>query len=174
MKVISKSARVLVAAAFLLVGVIGFSGSAGAVSTGSVVNNGAGGVTITYSLSQGDSMSIHLYSPSSTCAAGPNIPPQPLYFLLTTGTPNPPTLGPSPFTLDGTVTVDQVSGPDTTIPTGLYQFCLYSQNSGTFALLSSVQTTIGTVTPTTTSSTSSTTSPVADPATDPVAPALTG
>lgn len=169
MKVISKSARVLVAAALLLLGVIGFSGSAGAVSTGSVVNNGAGGVTITYTADQGDGISILVYNSSSTCSTG--FPPQPLYFL-NTSSPQAPILGPSPFTLDGTTTVRQ-GGPNTTIPTGSYQFCLYAEAGGSFTLLSSVQTTIGTVTPTTTSP-SSTTSTSTDPAADPVAPTFTG
>lgn len=171
MKVISNSARVLVAAAFLLVGVIGFTGSAGAVSTGSVVNNGAGGVTVTYTAGQGDAITVMVYSSGTICS--PGFPGPPLYFIGT-GFINPPVLGASPFTLNGTTTVNQVSAPATTIPTGLYQFCLYSEYASSFTLLSSVQTTIGTVTPTTTSSTTSTTTPAADPATDPVAPAFTG
>ena len=166
MRLISKSARAVVATAVLIVGVIAIGGSADAVTTGSVVNNGAGGVTVTYSADQGVGVTVLVYGSSATCSTG--FPPQPLYFL-NTGSPQPPVLGPSPFTLDGTVTVRQ-GGPNTTIPNGLYMFCLYSEDGGTFVLLSSVLTTIGTVTPTTTvpTSTSSTTTVV------PVTPSITG
>ncbi len=169
MRSIIRATRLIAVAALVITVAIGFGSPAGAVSTGSVVNNGAGGVTITYTADQGDGISILVYSSSSTCSVG--FPPQPLYFL-NTSSPQAPILGPSPFTLDGTTTVRQ-GGPNTTIPTGSYQFCLYAEAGGTFTFLSSVQTTIGTVTPTTTSPSSSTSTSTA-PAADPVAPAFTG
>ena len=133
-------------------------------------------MTVTYSRGQNDMVGLQIYTALTPCVTS-GFPPSPEYYLVTSGNP---TLGTSPVTVDQTTSVAQVSSPNpTTIPTGTYQFCLYDATGGNFVLLSSVQTTIGTVTPTTSATTTTTAAPttttttttVVDP---PVTPTFAG
>ena len=166
---IPRSVRILVAGLLAVSTLTVFGVSpAGAAATGSVVNNGAGGVTVTYTVGQGETVGLHVYTALTACDTS-SFPPPPQYYLLS-GLGSAPLLGASPATVDQTTSV-HTGQSSSTIPAGTYQFCLYDITGGNFVLLSGVQTTIGTVTPTTSSTTTSTTTA---PAADPVAPAFTG
>lgn len=166
---VSRSVRIAVAGLLAVSALTVFGvNPAGAAATGSVVNNGAGGVTVTYTIGQGESVGLHVYTALTACDTS-SLPPAPQYYLLA-GVGNAPFLGASPATVDQTTSV-HAGQSSSTIPTGTYMFCLYDNSGGGFVLLSGVQTTIGTVTPTTSSTTTSTTTA---PAADPVAPAFTG
>ena len=171
-------ARFAAVGAFVVSTLTVFAASpAGATSTGTVVNNGAGGVTVTYVAGANETVALHVYTSLAACDQS-NLPPAPDYYLLSLG--GTPALGASPATVDGSTQVNIINGgsPTGTIPTGTYQFCLYSlpQSGGSpsFTFLSGVQTTIGTVTPTTSATTTTTapTTTTADPA--PATPVYAG
>ncbi|CAB4580684.1 MAG: hypothetical protein F2947_01060 [Actinobacteria bacterium] len=149
---------------------------ASAAATASMVDNGDGSVTVTYSgAAPGDSIVFMGLPSGTTCSS--QIPPASGLFFVTTDVSSPLSArmaaSPATFT-SGTAVFNGGGGGNppgaTTIAAGVYNVCLlriYSQQPNT--VIQQMQVTLGTVTPTT-SATTSTTAPAADP----VAPAFTG
>lgn len=181
---IGRMVRVVLATAVLTTAGIGFAGSAGAVSTGSLtpVTNG---VTVTYSSPNtgADGVFVMIYPSPHTCAAGDN-PGTATYFLMSENAgPAYVRLGASPRTLEFGSTVSVNGGSASgTIAAGIWEVCLVWNNQGSFTVLSSATMTAvdpsppTTSTPTTTPS-SPTTGANGSPGVtegDPMAPAFTG
>lgn len=151
--------------------------SAGAAASGSMVDSGNGSLIVTYSVSGGDDVFLMLIAQGSTCSPSSPFGQANLFFVPAVQVNNDPWLGTSPATVTAGNPAMNSQGPNAVIAAGYYQACLYTANSGTFALAQSLATTMGSPTPTT-SSTTTTLAPGgstgADPATDPVTPAYTG
>ena len=151
--------------------------SAGAAASGSMVDSGNGSLIVTYSVSGGDDVFLFLIAQGSTCSPSSPFGQAYLFSVPAVLVNNDPWLGTSPATVTAGNRAMNSQGPNAVIAAGFYQACLYTLNSGTFALAQSLATTMGSPTPTTTSTTTTLApggSTGADPAADPVAPAFTG
>jgi hypothetical protein len=126
--------------------------------SGSIVDNGNGTATVTYS---GDVL-VYLLSAGSTCPDLGNIA-GPYEYVLSRENPPQAALAASPALIeDGTMAM--TSGGPRSIAAGTYQACMYAGNGPSAALVSDLEVNIGQVAPTTTTTSG----------TDPVVPAFTG
>ena len=172
----SRSVRLALAGLLAVSAVTIFGASpASAVATASMVDNGNGSITVTYSGvvagPNGFDVVLLFLSEGATCPV--NAYPNPYLFNLYA---NPmgggsPVMAASPATIGVGTSVMGPNGPQAIpLTTGNYQACLYTQDIGPndYTNAGSLAVTIGQVTPTTTTTT--TTAPAADP----VAPSFTG
>ncbi len=142
---------------------------ASAAATGSLANNGNGGLVVTYSPSPGTSqnaINLEIYPSTSSCGNFNDT------LAVVSSDPQAPAqaqIAASPATLVAGSTAYAVNqGPQPfTLANGAYLFCLYGSTGN---LLDSLTMTIGQATPTTTAAPATTTAPAADP----VTPAYTG
>jgi hypothetical protein len=178
----SRSVRIAVAGLLAVSALTIFGASpASAAATASMVDNGNGSITVTYSGvvpgSNGFDVVLAFMSQGATCPV--NAYPNPNLFSLYANSMGggAPVMAASPATIGVGTSVMGPNGPGAVpLTSGNYQACLYTQvNSGaniTYTNAGSLAVTIGQVTPTTTATTSSPTTTTA--AGTPVAPAFTG
>ena len=167
----SRSVRIALAALLAVSALTVFGASpASAAATGSLVDNGDGTATLTYSgQTLNENISV-LGLPSGTTCTTQSRPPSATFFL-TSDTQAPGGAMPSnPFTIQVGTTAYTVFGGSpgpVTIAAGSYNFCVQSYDVGTqvVTVIQQLEVTLGSVAPTTT-----TTAPAADP----VTPAFTG
>ena len=128
-----------------------------------LVDNGDGSMTVTYSpATQPASVWVSLFPSGTTCSPG-GVPTGRLYLLGPAIPSNPFTSSPAVVSAGtGAMTGTQPYGA-TTIAAGSYQACMYYNSGQQTVLEQSLAVTLGVVTPTTTA-----------PAGDPVAPAFAG
>ncbi len=164
---LSRWARIAVAGLLAVSALIVFSASpASAAATGSLVDNGDGTATLTYSGSTSTDFIVLLGLPSGTTCTAASTPPGATFFL----TSSPST--PSPITIQTGTSANSLSvnppGP-VTVAAGTYNLCVHNYISQLCAatVLQQLEVTIGSVAPTTTTTTTA-------PAADPVAPSFTG
>jgi len=124
--------------------------------SGSIVDNGNGTATVTYS----GNVFITLLSAGSTCA-DPYVGSASYEYMLSGENPPQAALAASPALIEAG-TMAMTNGGPAAIAAGTYQACIYPGNGG--ALLSGLEVNIGQVAPTTTTTSG----------TDPVVPAFTG
>ena len=171
----TRSTRMVVASALLVSTAVVFAASpANAAGTGSMVDNGDGSMTVTWTASApGDSVLINFYPSGTTCpqqADGINVS-----FNIAGGTGSPiPALGASPALLSAGSSVRGGLPPASMqIPAGPRVACLYGRDAQNLApLLQSLSITFAAVAPTTTTTTTTTIAGGASG--DSVAPAFTG
>jgi hypothetical protein len=176
----SRSVRIAVAGLLAVSALTIFGASpASAAATASMVDNGNGSITVTYSGvvagANGFDVVLAFMSQGATCPV--NAYPNPYLFNLYA---NPmgggsPVMAASPATIGVGTSVKGPNDPGAVpLTTGNYQACLYTQDIGgkTNTNAGSLAVTIGQVTPTTTTTTASPTTTTA--AGTPVAPAFTG
>ena len=166
----SRLAGFAAAAAMAISAVTFFAVSpANAVVTGSLADNGSGGLVVTYSPSPGtqqDGINLEIYPSTSSCgnfndtlaviSSDPQAPAQ----SQIAASPATLSVGSTGYALNG-------GAQPFALANSAYLFCLYG-NQG--ILLDSLTMTLGQATPTTTAAPTTTTAPAADP----VAPAFTG
>lgn len=155
--------------------------AAGDISA-SVVDNGDGTMTLTYSnvdLEAGEFVVVFLFAAGSTCPAdadtAANDPTQP--FVLTNSNDLP--LPPSPVVIGPGTPAYKLEFPSfvsATITPADYEVCLYfpSDESGIASLQQSLAVSLQEPAPTTTTTVAPTTTTTAPPAPKPVTPAFTG
>lgn len=166
---ITRAGRFLAAAALALSAVTLFAVSpASAVPTGSLANNGTGGLVVTYSPSPGtaqDNVMLEIRLTTSTCGSG-----APLAVLISDPTsPAGSQISGSPATIVAGSTAYAINASQPfTVASSTYLFCLFDGN--TMNQLDSLTMTIGQAPPTTSTTIAPTTTAPADPAT----PAYTG
>lgn len=169
---LSRWARIAVAGLLAVSALTVFGASpASAAATGSLVDNGDGTATLTYSGSTATDYIVLLGLPSgTTCTAG-STPPGAMFFLTSSPQATGGGMTASPMTIQTGTSAYSLSvsppGP-VTVAAGTYNLCVHnyiSQQGAT--VLQQLEVTIGSVTPTTTSTTTA-------PAADPVTPAFTG
>lgn len=171
MSSLSRSIRIVVSGLFAVAAVTVFAASpASAAVTASLVNNGDGTATLTYSgTSPGDDLVV-LGLPSSTTCTSQTGPFDACFFLGSTPQAPGGAMGASPLSLQvGTPAYKLVAGPGSgpiTIAAGTYNICLHNLvGQSQVTVLQQLQVTIGSVVPTTTTTAA---------ASDPVAPSFTG
>ncbi len=172
----SRSVRLAVAGLLAVSALTIFGASpASAVATASMVDNGNGSITVTYSGTvagpTGFDVVLLFLSEGATCPV--NAYPNSYLFNLYVNEGGP-VMAASPATIGVGTSVMGPNGPQAIpLTTGNYQACLYTQDIGPndYTNAGSLAVTIGQVTPTTTTTTTTTTTA---PAADPVAPAFTG
>ena len=167
----TRSIRMVVASALFVSTAVVFAASpANAFSTGSLSDDGNGGLVVTYSSPTAqDSIQVEIHTAGSSCTS-----PQTTLGLLTnnSGAPQSAQIAASPATIVVGTTAYAVPGGGTfTVAAASYLFCLFDlQQINT--PLAQLTMTIGQASPTTTSTSTTT---AAGGATDnPVAPAFTG
>jgi len=177
----TRSTRMVVASALFVSTAVVFAASpANAAGTGSMVDNGDGSMTVTWTASAPtDSVLINFYPSGTTCpqfADGINVS-----FNIEGGTGVPvPKLGASPTLLSAGSSVRGGLPPASMqIPVGPRMACLYGRDGQNPApLLQSLPITFAAVAPTTTTTTTTlpttTTTIAGGAAGDPVTPAFTG
>ena len=180
----TRSTRMVVASALFVSTAVVFAASpANAAGTGSMVDNGDGSMTVTWTASAPtDSVLINFYPSGTTCpqiADGINVS-----FSIEggTGVSAVPKLGASPTLLSAGSSVRGGLPPASMqIPAGPRMACLYGRDGQNLApLLQSLPITFAAVAPTTTttststSTSTSTTTAAGGASGDPVAPAFTG
>jgi len=176
----TRSTRTVVASALFVSTAVVFAASpANAAGTGSMVDNGDGSMTVTWTASAPDSVKINFYPSGATCpqfADGINVS-----FNIEGGTGVPvPKLGASPALLSAGSSVRGGMPPASMqIPAGPRMACLYGRDGQNLApLLQSLPITFAAVAPTTTTTTTTlpttTTTIAGGAAGDPVTPAFTG
>ena len=187
-------ARVAAVGAFAVSAMTMFAASpAGAVATASMVDNGNGSITVTYSGNvagpSGYDVFLTFMTQGSTCPAMPFTQ----YTYVLSANPvggSSPNMAASPATVTSGTLVMGSSGPQgIALPAGLYQACLYTNiiQTSTFSSAGSLAVTIGnpvvttsstststTMAPTTTTTAASGATTSTTAAGDPVAPAYTG
>ena len=171
----TRSIRMVVASALFVSTAVVFAASpANAAGTGSMVDNGDGSMTVTWTASAPDSVLINFYPSGATCpqfADGINVS-----FNISGGTGSNPALGASPTMLSAGSSV--WGGPPPApmqIPAGPRMACLYGRDGQNIApLLQSLPITFAAVAPTTTTTTTTTTTIAGGGSGDPVAPTFTG
>jgi len=137
--------------------------------SGSIVDNGDGTATATYS----GNVLIYLLTAGSTCA-DPIVGGSDYEYMLTGENPPQAALAASPALIDAGTMAMTSSGP-TAIAAGTYQACMYAGTGQGAALLLGLEVNLGQVAPTTTSTTSAPgSSTTTSPAGDPVVPAFAG
>jgi hypothetical protein len=169
---LSRSVRIAVAGLFAVSAVIIFGASPASAATGSLVDDGNGGLVVTYSSSPGDYIVLEIHTSGSGCSS----PASTLAVL--SNDPSAPQLAQiaaSPVTIVAGSTAFGIQSQGAyTLAATSYTFCLMPQS---FVLpvtpLAQVTMTLGQGAPTTTSTTTapSTTTTAAG---TPVAPAFTG
>jgi hypothetical protein len=166
----SRSVRIAVAGLLAVSALTIFGASpASAAATGSLVDNGDGSATITYSgVTVGDDVVV-LGLPSGTTCTAQTGPFNATFFLTTDPQAPGGAMPASPMTIQAGTSAFSTGNPPgaMTIAAGTYNLCvqnLISQQSAT--VVQQLQVTLGSVAPTTTTTTA--------PAADPVAPAFTG
>ncbi len=169
---LSRSVRIAVAGLLAVSAVIIFGASPASAATGSLVDDGNGGLVVTYSSSPGDYIVLEIHTSGSGCSS----PASTLAVL--SNDPNAPQLAQiaaSPVTIVAGSTAFGIQSQGAyTLAATSYTFCLMPQS---YVLpvtpLAQVTMTLGQVSPTTTSTTTapSTTTTAAG---TPVAPAFTG
>ena len=170
---LSRSVRIVVAGLFAVAAVTVFASSpASAAVTASLVDNGDGTATLTYSgTAQGDAVVVLGLPAATNCTT--QIGPFDADFFLASDPQAPGGAMPaSPFTFSaGTSAYKIAAGPGSgpvTIAAGTYNICIQNLvGQAQVTVLQQLQVTLGSVTPT-----SSTTTTAA--AADPVAPSFTG
>ncbi len=169
----SRQARMAVAGVLLLSTAVVFAVSpASAAATGSLANDGNGGMVVTYSGAiAGDGVALEIHQVGSNCDPGNALA------VLSAGGNVPPAaqMAASPATIVVGTTAYELSpalGATFTVAAIAYEFCLFG-TTGQGTLIDQLTMTIGQVSPTTTSTTTapSTTTTAAG---TPVAPAFTG
>ena len=172
----TRSTRMVVASALFVSTAVVFAASpANAAGTGSMVDNGDGSMTVTWTASAPDSVLINFYPSGATCpqfADGINVS-----FNIEGGTGVPvPKLGASPTLLSAGSSVRGGLPPASMqIPAGPRMACLYGRDGQNPApLLQSLSITFAAVAPTTTTTTTTPTTIAGGASGDPVAPAFTG
>jgi len=141
---------------------------ASAAATGSLADNGNGGLVVTYSPSPGtvqNGINLEIYPSTSSCG---NFNTTLAVVSSDPQAPAPSQIAASPATLvvgSTAYALNQGAQPFT-LANSAYLFCLYGSTGN---LLDSLTMTIGQATPTTTAAPTTTTAPA-----DPVAPAFTG
>jgi hypothetical protein len=163
----SRSVRIAVAGLLAVSAVTVFAVSpASAVVTGSLANDGNGGLLVTYSPSPGtqsNGINLEVYPSTSSCGTYSDLL---AVFSSDPAAPANAQIAASPATLvvgSSGYALQQGAQQPFTLANSEYYFCLYG-NSGD--VLASLVMTIGQATPTTTTTTA--------PAADPVTPAFTG
>ena len=170
---LSRSVRIVVAGLFAVAAVTVFAASpASAAVTASLVDNGDGTATLTYSgTAPGDSIVVLGLPAATNCTT--QIGPFDADFFLSSDAQDPGGAMPaSPFTIQvGTPAYKLVPGSGSgpvTIAAGTYNICLHNLvGQAQVTVLQQLQVTLGSVAPTTTTTTTA-------PAADPVAPSFTG
>ncbi len=167
----SRTGRFAAAAALAVSAVTFFAVSpASAVATGSLADNGNGGLVVTYSPSPGtqfDGINLEVYPSTANCGSPNDI------LAVVSSDPQAPAasqIAASPATLvvgSTGYTLQQGAQQPFTFANSAYLFCLRGSQG---VLLDSLTMTIGQATPTTTVAPTTTTAPAADP----VAPSFTG
>lgn len=145
---------------------------ASAAATGSLANNGSGGLVVTYSPSPGtnnNDINLEIYPSTSSCG---NFNDTLAVISSAPGAPAQAQIAASPATIAvGTIGYAlNPAGGTFTVANSSYLFCLYGSQGN---LLGSLTMTIGQATPSTTTTLAPTPTTTA-PAEDPVAPAFTG
>ena len=158
----TKVGRAVAVLSITVLAAAGIASPVGAQVSASIVDNGDGTATITYSgVTNPPALLVKLLPSGETCPASP---PFAALTLSTAGGG----LGASPATITAGMTVDDpMSGP-TPLPAGSYQACLY-QSAMTNVLLEGLAINIGAPEPTTTTTTttSTTTTTTTTPPTPP-------
>jgi hypothetical protein len=167
---------VVASALFVSTAVVFAASPANAAGTGSMVDNGDGSMTVTWTASAPDSVLINFYPSGATCpqfADGINVS-----FNIEggTGVSAVPKLGASPALLSAGSSVRGGLPPASMqIPVGPRMACLYGRDGQNLApLLQSLSITFAAVAPATTTTTTTTTTIAGGGSGDPVAPAFTG
>ncbi len=164
----SRTGRFAAAAALAVSAVTFFAVSpASAVVTGSLANDGNGGLLVTYSPSPGtqsNGINLEVYPSTSSCGTNSDVL---AVFSSDPAAPANAQIAASPATLvvgSSGYALQQGAPQPFTLANSSYLFCLYDETGN---LVDSLTMTIGQATPTTTTTTTA-------PAADPVAPAFTG
>ena len=165
---LSRSVRIAVAGLLAVSALTFFAVSpASAVVTGSLADDGNGGLLVTYSPSPGtpsNGINLEVYPSTSSCGTISDV------LAVFSSDPHAPAeaqIAASPATLvvgSSGYALQQGAQQPFTLANSEYYFCLYDETGN---VLASLLMTIGQATPTTTTTTTA-------PAADPVAPAFTG
>ncbi|MEJ6511734.1 MAG: hypothetical protein QNL59_07575 [Actinomycetota bacterium] len=173
----TRSARMVVACGLFVSTAVLFAASpANAAATGSLANDGNGGLVVTYSSPTAqDSIDLEIKTSGSNC----NDQQLPLAVLTNNSqAPQAAQIGASPATIAVGTTAFLIGGGTFTVAAASYLFCLryFDSNTLLVVFIDQLTMTIGSASPTTTTTTTlpTTTTTTTAPAADPVAPAFTG
>lgn len=170
----TRSIRMVVASALFVSTAVVFAASpANAASTGSLSDNGNGGLVVTYSSPTAqDSVTLEIRTSGSNCS----VQQPPLAVLSNdSGAPQLSRIGASPATIAVGTTAFEISpnnGATFTVAAASYTFCLFDAQQPVNPL-AQLTMTIGQASPTTTTTTAAP-STTTTSAANPVAPAFTG